>query len=85
MLVFIDIFNSRVYKDKKIINTITQESLWIYKLLDTVKPERYYRDKYLGVNCSRESYKKSLGKESNYFPYIPEQYRYLKGNYRVIQ
>lgn len=82
---FIDIFNSRVYKDKKIINTITQESLWIYKLLDTVKPERYYRDKYLGVNYSRESYKKSLGKESNYFPYIPEQYRYLKGNYRVIQ
>ena len=81
---FVDIYNARVYKNDNIIKNITQESLLYYSMLDTVNPSRYYRDKYLGKNYPKDVYKKKISVDSKFFPYIPEQHRYLKGNYRIV-
>jgi hypothetical protein len=52
--------------------------------IDKIKPSNYVREVYLGTNLDVVRFKKIQGTANVFYPYNPEQYRYLKGTYRKV-
>jgi hypothetical protein len=55
--------------------------LALLKKIDAIEKKEH---SYMGVNIEVEIYRKKEGLANPFFPYIPENHRYVKGNYRTV-
>jgi hypothetical protein len=53
--------------------------------VDKISLSKYSRELYLGTYVDLIRYKQKQSLQNTFFPYIPEQMRYQKGNFRSIQ
>lgn len=52
--------------------------------INKIPDDRYSREVYLGTYSDLVRYKQKVGTQNVFFPYSPEQHRYLKGTYRSV-
>lgn len=52
--------------------------------VDRIHHSKYSSEMYLGVHIDLSRYKQKQGLKNIFYPYNPEQHRYLKGDYRKI-
>lgn len=52
--------------------------------IDEIKDDKYSREVYLGVYINLMRYKQKQGTQNVFWPYYPEQHRYIKGDYRKV-
>jgi hypothetical protein len=89
MFMLIDAWYLRILSALKAVNdhTLKQCIGIIFKNLrniDSVEISKYSTELYLGTYSDLKIFKQKEGLKNIYYPYNPEQYRYQKGNYRVI-
>jgi hypothetical protein len=88
MLLLVDMFFIRVLssintKNKKMAQTEIHNIFNYIKLSHSIDLSPLV-ESYIGINSSLIKYKKKQGLKNEFFPYIPEQYRYHNGSYRLL-
>lgn len=66
------------------IKSITSSILHNLETIGSLSDTLYRKEFYIGINYDTKMYKKIQGTGNKFYPYNPEQYRYLNGNYRHI-
>lgn len=87
--VLVDLWFIRILYALKIINsqTLKQSIGIIFECLENIKKidsTSYTRELYMGIYNSLDRHKKKQSLQNTFYPYVPEQHRYQKGNYRII-
>jgi hypothetical protein len=56
-----------------------------FENINNIKISKYSTESYLGTYSNIDRYNQKESLKNTFFPYIPEQHRYQKGEYRKIQ
>ena len=55
-----------------------------FKKIDSIEPSKYSEEIYLGTHVDLIRYKQKQGTYNIFYPYIPEQHRYQKNEFRKV-
>lgn len=70
----------KIHNIKHLINRIIDN----ISIINTIPNKLFTTEEYIGINYDVKLYKKIQGTGNEFYPYNPEQHRYLKGCYRKV-